>query len=426
MTSAPIGGSSGRSHTAAKRRSSSRKPSSSCSSEIATFALKLCESKPMRRPLTLRQGASFHSALPQRLPHGFGNCRRADAVAVDADGVELAGHRQSQRLLRGLRGYKHSARLVARCKTSIVQQLPRGEALAVSGYAGSPGRGQKLGARLATDARPMGAGHTHDRVGGCNVQLAAAVKGTVRLDKGDRRDRRKASDLEGDQRLDIVSRDWMLDTSKVAAVVITGVCPDLDPELPTPQRGGDRDRGRNRVHATPAAGAVDARENLLVCARALAQVRVQIHLCAVSPCKSWTAWASSGIAASNDSVAPLTLPGTLMMSVCPRTPAIERESAARGVLAAPTRLITSPIPGTSKSTSAAVAWGVTSRGPRPVPPVVTTKSTSREAAAMSTAVIRSRLSGTTSGPETLKPACFRAATSAGPLPSPIMPAEPRS
>jgi hypothetical protein len=54
-----------------------------------------------------------------------------------------------------------------------------------------------------------------------------------------------------------------------------------------------------------------------------------------------------GITASSDSDAPFGLPGTLMIRVCSRTPAVERESAAIGVLSAPARLIASPIPGTS-------------------------------------------------------------------------------
>jgi hypothetical protein len=59
------------------------------------------------------------------------------------------------------------------------------------------------------------------------------------------------------------------------------------------------------------------------------------------------AWPTIGITASNDSEAPFGLPGTLMMRVRSRTPAIERESAAIGVLLSPARLIASPIPGTS-------------------------------------------------------------------------------
>ena len=55
----------------------------------------------------------------------------------------------------------------------------------------------------------------------------------------------------------------------------------------------------------------------------------------------------TGITASSDSIAPLGLPGTLMIRVRLRTPAIERESAAMGVLFAPARRMASPMPGTS-------------------------------------------------------------------------------
>ena len=67
--------------------------------------------------------------------------------------------------------------------------------------------------------------------------------------------------------------------------------------------------------------------------------------------------------------------------------AIARDSAAIGVLAAPALLIASAIPGTSKSITVAVACGVTSRGPRPVPPVVTTTSAPPATAATMASVI---------------------------------------
>jgi hypothetical protein len=59
------------------------------------------------------------------------------------------------------------------------------------------------------------------------------------------------------------------------------------------------------------------------------------------------AWPTTGITASRDSVAPFGLPGTLMIKVRFRTPAIERDSSAIGVLLAPARRIASPMPGTS-------------------------------------------------------------------------------
>ena len=120
------------------------------------------------------------------------------------------------------------------------------------------------------------------------------------------------------------------------------------------------------------------------------------------------------------------LPGTLMTSVCPRTPAIPRESAAIGVLGAPARRIASPMPGTSKSTTVEVACGVTSRGPSPVPPVVITRSAPLATAATIASAIRSSLSGTTSGPDTSNRSRSRIRTSAGPLSSAILFADTRS
>ena len=54
---------------------------------------------------------------------------------------------------------------------------------------------------------------------------------------------------------------------------------------------------------------------------------------------------------------------------CRRSP---RDSAAIGVCASPAARISSASPGASRSSTALVASGVTSRGPNPVPPVVTT------------------------------------------------------
>src|SRR5216684_6223023 len=151
------------------------------------------------------------------------------------------------------------------------------------------------------------------------------------------------------------------------------------------------------MDAAAYAGAVDVDEDLLVLTGALAQVGVEVHQCEVWPCSSRIAWARAGRTASSDSAAPLGLPGTLMISVCPRTPAIERDRAAIGVLAAPARLIASPRPGTSKSITDDVACGVTSRGPRPVPPVVTTTSAPCSAAATMAPAMRCSSSGTTTG-----------------------------
>ena len=60
------------------------------------------------------------------------------------------------------------------------------------------------------------------------------------------------------------------------------------------------------------------------------------------------------------------------MSDEPTLPTIARDNAAIGVCVKPAVRISSANPGASRSTTAFVASGVTSRGPNPVPPVVTT------------------------------------------------------
>ena len=55
-------------------------------------------------------------------------------------------------------------------------------------------------------------------------------------------------------------------------------------------------------------------------------------------------------------------------------PAIPRESDARWVVARPRARSSSARPGASRSIASRVASGVTSRGARPVPPVVTTSA----------------------------------------------------
>ena len=60
------------------------------------------------------------------------------------------------------------------------------------------------------------------------------------------------------------------------------------------------------------------------------------------------------------------------MSVRPATPDVARERAASGSIFIDSRSSSSVIPGVSRVSTAAVASGVTSRGARPVPPVVST------------------------------------------------------
>ena len=62
------------------------------------------------------------------------------------------------------------------------------------------------------------------------------------------------------------------------------------------------------------------------------------------------------------------------MRVLPRVPASPRESQARGNLGAATPRSASAIPGASRSNTASVASGVTSRAVSPVPPVDVVRS----------------------------------------------------
>src|SRR2546421_1545780 len=73
---------------------------------------------------------------------------------------------------------------------------------------------------------------------------------------------------------------------------------------------------------------------------------------------------------SRHSLTALGLPGRLMIRVWPRVPATPRESMPKGVCCRLMARIASAIPGASRSMTAFVASGVTSRGAKPVPPVV--------------------------------------------------------
>src|SRR5260370_31307474 len=188
------------------------------------------------------------------------------------------------------------------------------------------------------------AGH---RVGRGGVLRAGVVEGSVRRRGRDRHARRQARDLESHERLDFLGGQPELAAPEAFPVVVAGVGADLDAQAATQERGRDGRRRRARMHTARDVGAVDVRQDRLIGARALAEVRVDVQLCAVSPCSSWMAWPTIGITASSDSEATFRLPGTLMMSVRWPTPAIERDSAAIGVVLSPARPIASRLPGTS-------------------------------------------------------------------------------
>src|SRR5438270_571062 len=103
------------------------------------------------------------------------------------------------------------------------------------------------------------------------------------------------------------------------------------------------------------------------------------------------------------------------MSVLCRTAAVPRESTAVGVCSSPLRRISSEMPGTMRSATACVASGVLSRGPMPVPPVVSKTSTRPESASSRK---RSRIPAGSSeigvAAVTSQPSPRQAATTAGP------------
>src|SRR5271156_4499832 len=139
------------------------------------------------------------------------------------------------------------------------------------------------------------------------------------------------------------------------------------------------------------------------------------------------AWGSSSAITSSDSTAPFGLPGRLMMIAFPRIPAAPRESTARGVFCAPAARICSGNPGIMRSTTEAVASGVTSRGPRPVPPVVRITSASLESAAsFRKSSIAARSSARTAEETILHPSSRQRAITDGPEWSSDVPAATES
>ena len=118
----------------------------------------------------------------------------------------------------------------------------------------------------------------------------------------------------------------------------------------------------------------------------------------------------------------LGLPGRFTITVPPRDPATARDRAAIGVCRVPSRRISSPNPGASRSRTARVASGVTSRGPKPVPPVVTTRANPRwSARSRRTVSMAGRSSGTAARAATSNPASRSNASAASPEPSARVP-----
>ena len=111
----------------------------------------------------------------------------------------------------------------------------------------------------------------------------------------------------------------------------------------------------------------------------------------------------------------------------PRVPATARDSMARGVIFSPSVHMATGMAGISRSSTASVASGVTSRGDRPVPPVVTIRPIFFSSAqSRSAALICSFSSGTMAVWTTVKPASSSMPQTAGPLVSFRCPLLPRS
>src|SRR5579863_5787317 len=91
---------------------------------------------------------------------------------------------------------------------------------------------------------------------------------------------------------------------------------------------------------------------------------------AVLPANKSMTWAIKCSIAPSENIAPLGAPGRFTINVRPRDPAMPRDSTENFVCSRPFARISSAMPGISRSRTACVASGVTSRGEIPVPPVV--------------------------------------------------------
>src|SRR6266566_8422872 len=99
----------------------------------------------------------------------------------------------------------------------------------------------------------------------------------------DGHDRREPGDLERDERLDLVRGQPDCQTAESGTVVIAGMRADLYLQLTAALGCRDRDRCRSGIDTASDVGAVDLGEDLLVGARALAEVGIEVQLWAVSP-----------------------------------------------------------------------------------------------------------------------------------------------
>src|SRR5690349_23966578 len=147
------------------------------------------------------------------------------------------------------------------------------------------------------------------------------------------------------------------------------------------------------------------------------------HVCSCTVASSASrrsACSSAGRSTAYPSRQPPVEPGRLTTSAEPATPAVPRESKPCGVFAIESARSACAIPGASRSSTSRVASGVTSRGARPVPPVVRTRR-DEAASALIAAAISSRSSGTTRR-STSYPSPRSSSSSASPLRSSRVPA----
>src|ERR1019366_3133653 len=157
--------------------------------------------------------------------------------------------------------------------------------------------------------------------------------------------------------------------------------------------------------------------------RKLACYSCRAAVCALWPRSNSSTCGANSTIASNDSTAPLGEPGRLTIKTRPRVPTTERESAASGVASRPRARINSAMPGISRSRTARVASGVTSRGATPVPPVVKIAEIRPPSAKVAKRLaISAGSSGMTSNTETFQPSCSSRSRTAGPERSVRVPA----
>src|SRR5690348_17299707 len=136
-------------------------------------------------------------------------------------------------------------------------------------------------------------------------------------------------------------------------------------------------------------------------------------MCSVFPARIWMAWGNTSITASNDSTAPVGLPGRFSTTDAAHIPQTPRLSTANGVFFSPSRRMRSEMPSSMRPQTVRVASGVTSRVEIPVPPVVTTSRALRESSTIAF-MIAACSSGTMRVSMTAKWCCWSALTTAGP------------